>query len=312
MRRRESRFSLRVVRRFPRRGSSSLAGPRPSARAFAPRSHRDPGGGGPRHGPVTHRVAEVDGRAIGAGWNSPRSASPSRRGSPLPDERWRRRSPPHVPAGRPAVLPRAVEARSPPRTVEVEPEEERVTLPAPQPFPPDPVPRPDPPLPLPEPSPVPEPQPEPEPEPEELAAEAALRAELEETRRTLDRARAETEAFVRSRTEELTAKEQGIAGREAAIASKEEVVEARAHAAAERLAGLEKDTARREGLRFLTTGPGGSVGPAHVIATAFPDMASLGAADAKALAQCKGVTAALAPAIRLELPPRQAEQEQRP
>ena len=214
---------------------------------------------------------------------------------------------PEVPAERAP----AVEARSPPPTVEVEPEEERVTLPAPQPFPPDPVPRPDPPLPLPEPSPVPEPQPEPEPEPEELAAEAALRAELEETRRTLDRARAETEAFVRSRTEELTAKEQGIAGREAAIASKEEVVEARAHAAAERLAGLEKDTARREVLRFLTTVPGVSLDQADVIATAFPDMASLGAADAKALAQCKGVTAALARAIRLELAPGEVEQEQR-
>src|SRR5256884_8019881 len=226
---------------------------------------------------------------------------------PAPRRRSSAPAVPEVPAERAA----AVEARSPPPTGEVEPEEERVTLPAPQPFPPDPVPRPDPPLPLPEPSPVPEPQPEPEPEPEEPEAEAAMRAELEETRRTLDRARAETEAFVRSRTEELTAKEQGIAGREAAIASKEEVVEARAHAAAERLAGLEKDTARREVLRFLTTVPGVSLDQADVIATAFPDMASLGAADAKALAQCKGVTAALARAIRLELAPGEVEQEQR-
>ncbi len=205
----------------------------------------------------------------------------------------------------------AVEAPSPPSTDEVEPEQESVTVPAPQPFPPDPVPRPEPPLPLPEPSPVPEPQPEPEPEPEDLAEEAAIRAELEETRRTLDRARAETEAFVRSRTEELTSKEQSLAGREAAIVSKEEIVEARTRAAAERLAGLEKDTARREVLRFLTTVPGVSLDQADVIATAFPDMASLEGADAKALAQCKGVTGALARAIRLELAPGEVEQEQR-
>jgi len=214
---------------------------------------------------------------------------------------------PEVPAERGA----AVEAPSPPSTDEVEPEEKRVTLPAPQPFPPDPVPRPEPPLPLPEPSPIPEPQPEPEPEPEEPAAEAAMRAELEEMRRTLDRAQAETEAFVRLRTEELTAKEQSLAGRAAAIASKEEVVEARDRAAADRLAGLEKDTARREVLRFLTTVPGVSLDQADVIATAFPDMASLGAADAKALTQCKGVTGALARAIRLEIAPGQVEQEQR-
>src|SRR5207245_6036658 len=205
----------------------------------------------------------------------------------------------------------AVEAPSPPSADEVEPEEERVTLPAPQPFPPDPVPRPEPPLPVPEPSPVPEPQPEPEPEPEEPAAEAAMRAELEEMRRTLDRAQAETEGFVRLRTEELTAKEQSLVGRAAGIASKEEIVEARDRAAADRLAGLEKDTARREVLRFLTTVPGVSLDQADVIATAFPDMASLGAADAKALAQCKGVTAALARAIRLELAPGEVEQEQR-
>ncbi|TLZ81858.1 MAG: tetratricopeptide repeat protein, partial [Methanobacteriota archaeon] len=76
-------------------------------------------------------------------------------------------------------------------------------------------------------------------------------------------------------------------------------------------AGLEKDTARREVLRFLTTVPGVSLDQADVIATAFPDMASLGAADAKALTQCKGVTGALARAIRLELAPGQVEQEQR-
>src|SRR5256712_4702042 len=188
---------------------------------------------------------------------------------------------PPIPEG-PAERGAAVKAPSPPSTDEVEPEEERVTLPAPQPFPPDPVPRPEPPLPLPEPSPVPEPQPEPEPEPEEPAAEVAMRAELEEMRRTLDRAQAETEAFVRLRTEELTAKEQSLAGRAAAIASKEEVAEARDRAAADRLAGAREGTAPPRGPAVPHPGPWGSVDPAHLFATAVSDMAPFGAAGAHA------------------------------
>lgn len=221
---------------------------------------------------------------------------------------------PAVSSPPPAEVPEepapAVKAPALPPPDAVEAPEEKITPLAAQPFRPEPVPRPEPPLPLPEPGPAPQPEPEPEPEPEETV-EAALRAELEETRRTLERARAETDAFVRTRTEELTAKEQTLAGREAALASKEELAEARARAAAERLAGLEKDTARREVLRFLTTVPGVSLDQADVIATAFPDMASLGAADAKALTQCKGVTDALARAIRLELAPGEVEDEQR-
>src|SRR2546428_10918489 len=100
-------------------------------------------------------------------------------------------------------------------------------------------------------------------------------------RRTLDRAQAETEAFVRLRTEELTAKEQSLAGRAAAIASKEEVVEARDRAAADRLAGLEKGTARRGGLRVLTTGPGGSLGQAGGVAAPVSGLGPVGAPGAQ-------------------------------
>src|SRR5437870_1920139 len=54
-----------------------------------------------------------------------------------------------------------------------------------------------------------------------------------------------------------------------------------------------------------------SASQADVIATAFPDIASLGSADEKALTQCKGVTDALARAIRLELAPGELEEERR-
>jgi len=193
--------------------------------------------------------------------------------------------------------------------------EEDVPLPAAQPVPPNPVPRPEPPLPLPQPEPapgpVPEPEPEPGPGPEEAFVDPSQRAELEETRRALEKERADAEAFVRSRSQDLLSKEELLFARERAIASKEEEVEARARVATERLVELEKDSARREVLRFLSAIPGMSAAQADVIATAFPDIASLTAADEKALTQCKGVTDALARAIRLELVPGELEDERR-
>lgn len=193
--------------------------------------------------------------------------------------------------------------------------EEEVPLPAAQPVPPNPVPRPEPPLPLPQPQPapgpVPEPEPEPGPEPGEAFVDPSQRAELEESRRALEKERADAEAFVRSRTQVLLSQEELLFARERAVASKEEEVEARARAATERLVGLEKDSARREVLRFLGAIPSMSAAQADVIATAFPDIASLTAADEKALTQCKGVTDALARAIRLELAPGELEDERR-
>src|SRR5205807_1775858 len=56
--------------------------------------------------------------------------------------------------------------------------------------------------------------------------------------------------------------------------------------------------------------PGMSEAQADVIASAFPDMASLESADAKALTQCQGVTDALARAIRYELVPGEVDEEQ--
>src|SRR3989441_8660910 len=193
--------------------------------------------------------------------------------------------------------------------------EEDVSLPAAPPVPPDPFPHPDPPLPRPQPEPlpgpVPEPEPEPGPEPEETSIEDWHRAELEESRRALEKERADADAFVRSRTQDLVSKEELLSARERSVASKEEEVEARARAATERLVALEKDSARREVLRFLGGIPGMSAAQADVVATAFPEIASLTDADEKALTQCKGVTDALARAIRLELAPGELEDERR-
>src|SRR5207253_9190141 len=66
----------------------------------------------------------------------------------------------------------------------------------------------------------------------------------------------------------------------------------------------------RDVLRFLGTVPGMSEAQADVIASAFPDMASLESADAKALTQWRGVTDALARAIRHELVPGEVDEEQ--
>src|SRR5947209_10808744 len=64
-------------------------------------------------------------------------------------------------------------------------------------------------------------------------------------------------------------------------------------------------------MRFHGAIPGMSASQADVIATAFPDIDSLTAADEKAMTQCKGVTDALARAIRLELAPGELEDERR-
>src|SRR2546428_10818695 len=144
--------------------------------------------------------------------------------------------------------------------------EEDVSLPTAPPVPPDPFPHPEPPLPLPQPEPIPGPVPEPEPEPgpgpEDAFVDPSQRAELEETRRALEKERADAEAFVRSRTQDLLSKEELLFARERAIESKEEAVEAHARAATERLAELEKDSARPEAFALLRATPGLSASPA--------------------------------------------------
>ena len=196
-------------------------------------------------------------------------------------------------------------------SMDLEPEEEEIPGPGPDPFRPLPVPEPEPPLPLPEPPvPQPQPEPEPEPEPEEAHVDEAESAEFEAMRNAIEVEKANLEATARSRAEELLTKETFLVERERALASKEREVEAQSKAATDRLVVLEKDAARRDVLRFLGTVPGMSEAQADVIASAFPDMASLESADAKALTQCQGVTDALARAIRYELVPGEVDEEQ--
>ena len=194
-------------------------------------------------------------------------------------------------------------------SMDLEPAEEEIPLPAPDPFRPEPVPSPEPPLPLPEP-PEPQPVPEPEPEPEEPHVDAAKWTEFETMKNALDSERAETEAWTRSRSEELRAKETALVERERTLLSKQKEVEAQARAVTDRLVALEKDGARAEVLRFLGRIPGMSEPIADVIASAFPDMASLQSADGKALTQCQGVTETIARAIRYELVPGEVDEEQ--
>jgi len=196
-------------------------------------------------------------------------------------------------------------------SMDLGPEEEETPGPGPgpDPFRPEPVPEPEPPLPLPEP-PVPQPQPEPEPEPEEARRDEAKSTEFEAMRNAIEAEKAELEAKTRSRAEELRVKETFLVEREQALVSKERAVEVQARAVTDRLVAIEKDAARRDVLRFLGTVPGMSEAQADVIASAFPDMASLESADAKALTQCQGVTDALARAIRYELVPGEVDEEQ--
>ena len=196
------------------------------------------------------------------------------------------------------------------------PEAEPTPFPEPGPPVPEPIPEPEPDIP-PEPLPEPEPPlPEPEPEPEEapppeVAEPRADAAALGAMRDALEAERLRLESWVHERTSKVEAKERALETRESVLSEKVQVVEEKEKAVTARLVALEKDEARRAVLRFLGTAPGMTEDEADVIATAFPDMRSLEAADVKALTQCKGVSETLARAIRYELVPGEVEGEAR-
>jgi len=140
---------------------------------------------------------------------------------------------------------------------------------------------------------------------------AADQAAIQETRGELERQRSEMETWIRERAEDFASKERALAEREKALALRAEEIQKQEAATTDRLLDLEKDSARREVLRFLGTVLGMTEEVADIVATAFPDMRSLESADAKALSQCRGVTEALARAIRYQLVPGEVEQEDR-
>ncbi len=233
----------------------------------------------------------------------------------------------------PSSLPETLEEVPVPEEVsessEQEPRPEPETAKAPLgPEPgPEPAPEPEPPLPLPEPQPAPPPPPEPEPqpEPEETPAPPAepvpspvletLTAEFaemkEELRREIAKERESVQAWIEEKAGAIQTKEKELFQKEQAVEAEAKAVEAAKESVTERLQAVEKDERRLTVLRFLDPIPGMTEDVAHVITTAFPDLAALRAADAKALEQCQGVTPALARAIRYELVPGEVEEEQR-
>lgn len=212
-----------------------------------------------------------------------------------------------VPVAPPEPLPEFLEAETklpeviepievprPPPPEEVEAEEAPTPEPAPRPqpgIPPEPMPGPPPPV--------------PEPEPEEAEVPTSTEEEdLEEMREALEREREALDAWLQTQSVEL-------AKRALDVEAKEREVEEREQAVTERLVAVERDEARRDVLRFLGTVPGMTEAQADVLAAAFPDTASLVAADVRALTQCQGVTEGLARAIRYALVPGEVEEEDR-
>ena len=175
----------------------------------------------------------------------------------------------------------------------------------------------EPPLPEPEVKPAAEPEPErpSAPGPASPSVMESLSAELaemkEELREEIVKERENVQEWIRERSGAIEAREKELAEKEQALGAEARVVEAEKASVTERLQTLERDESRLAVLQFLGAVPGMTEDVARVLATAFPDMATLGGADARALEQCQGVTPALAQAIRYELVPGEVEEEQR-
>jgi tetratricopeptide (TPR) repeat protein len=194
---------------------------------------------------------------------------------------------------------------------------------------PEPVPEPEPPLPLPEPEPVPPPEPEPEPEeppaappvlppapaPAPSEVMEALSAEIaemkEELHEEIAKQRESVQAWIRDHSVAIESKEKSLLDQERTLERTARAIEEEKRSVTERLQALEKDENRLAVLKSLGTVPGMTEDVAQVLVAAFPDMEALRSADAKALEQCRGVSSALAKAIRFELVPGEVEDEAR-
>ena len=144
---------------------------------------------------------------------------------------------------------------------------------------------------------------------------ASLSAELaemkEELRQEIAKEREHVQAWIREREGRMDTKSRELEAKEHVLEAEAREVEEAKASVTQRLQALEKDEHRLEVLRFLDTVPGMTEDVAEVLASAFPDMALLRSADAKALEQGQGVTPALAQAIRYELVPGEVEEERR-
>ena len=219
--------------------------------------------------------------------------------------------PPKTPEEIPAEQPAPGEPEEPPRA---EGPKEPEPAPAPAVPPPEPGPQP-----TAEPGSEPEPAPEtpaaPPPPPEPSEVMAALSSELremkEELQQEIAKERESVQAWIRERAGDIASKEKTLQEKEQTLEARAQAVEVAQASVTQRLQALEKDEARLAVLQFLDTVPGMTEDAAQTLVTVFPDLASLRAADARALTQCQGVTDALAKAIRFELVPGEVEDEQR-
>ncbi len=163
-----------------------------------------------------------------------------------------------------------------------------------------------------EPEPVKTPETAPPPAPTEATREIA------EARKQIEAERTEVGGWVRRRSEELESREAEVVEKEKSVEQKEtevkakedEVVarvselEARERDVRQRAEWAEKDERRRSVMELLDGVPGMTIRTAKAIVNAFPDLKSLQEADENALAQCEGVTEALAREIRALVSPK--------
>ncbi len=133
----------------------------------------------------------------------------------------------------------------------------------------------------------------------------------EELREEIAKQRESVQAWIRDHAGALESKEKDLLEKERSLERAAQAIEEEKRSVTERLQSLEKDENRLAVLKSLGSVPGMTEDVAQVLVAAFPDMAALRSADAKALEQCQGVTPALAKAIRFDLVPGEVEEEAR-
>ncbi len=145
---------------------------------------------------------------------------------------------------------------------------------------------------------------------EEAERAARLREEIERDKSEMDSwvqreaQRIEAHAAeIREKARTIEEKESELQAKEDEVVAKVTDLEEKERAVREKIEWAENDEKRRAVMEFLDTVPGMTIPTAKALTNAFPDLESLRAANVKALAQCKGVTEALAKEIRAILAP---------
>ena len=145
---------------------------------------------------------------------------------------------------------------------------------------------------------------------EEAERAARLREEIEKDKSEMDSwvhreaQRIEAHAAeIREKARTIEEKESELRAKEDEVVAKVTDLQEKEREVRDKIEWAEKDETRRAVMEFLDTVPGMTIPTAKAITNAFSDLESLRAASVKALAQCKGVTEALATEIRAILAP---------